>query len=269
MGRIRLVCWDEDTARERSGSLAAAGFDVDASPLSPSGLIRNFRENPPDAVVIDLDRLPSRGREVAVALRTSKATRHIPLVLAGGVKEKVAPIRREIPDAVFSAWEGMPRALRRAIQSVPANPVRPPAHMDRYAGSSLAKKLGIREHTLLALLNAPPQFEDLLGEIPEGAVISRTLSSSSTLILWFVRSRRELESETPLLAARLPAAAGFWIVHPKQSGAMRVDFNQNDVRSVALAAGLVDYKVCSVDSIWSGLKFARRWDPLSTSRSKR
>lgn len=269
MGHIRLIGWDEDEARERAERLKLAGFDVDASPLSPSGLIRNFRENPPDVVVIDLDRLPSRGREVAVALRTSKATRHIPLVLAGGAKDKVAPIRREISDAVFSGWEGLPQALRRAIKSVPANPVRPPAHMERYAGSSLTKKLGITERSVVALLNAPPKFEEGLVEIPEGAAIAHALSSRSTLILWFVRSRRELESETPLLAARLPAAAGLWIVHPKRSGGARVDFNQNDVRSVALAAGLVDYKVCSVDSEWSGLKFARRRDPLSTSCSKR
>jgi 6-phosphofructokinase 1 len=38
----------------------------------------------------------------------------------------------------------------------------------------------------------------------------------------------------------------------------KVDFNQNDVRRAGLAAGLVDYKVCAVDSDWSGLKFARK-----------
>jgi hypothetical protein len=27
-----------------------------------------------------------------------------------------------------------------------------------------------------------------------------------------------------------------------------------------LAAGLVDYKVCSIDSTWSGLRFTRRKD---------
>jgi hypothetical protein len=39
---------------------------------------------------------------------------------------------------------------------------------------------------------------------------------------------------------------------------LRPDFNQNDVRNAALAVGLVDYKVCAVDSQWSGLKFTRK-----------
>jgi hypothetical protein len=49
-----------------------------------------------------------------------------------------------------------------------------------------------------------------------------------------------------------------WLVHPKRTGKYHADFNQNDVRDQALAVGLVDYKVCSVDSDWSGLKFAWR-----------
>jgi hypothetical protein len=36
------------------------------------------------------------------------------------------------------------------------------------------------------------------------------------------------------------------------------EFNENDVRRSALAAGFVDYKICSVDAEWSGMKFAHR-----------
>jgi hypothetical protein len=34
--------------------------------------------------------------------------------------------------------------------------------------------------------------------------------------------------------------------------------NENIVREIGLAAGLVDVKVCAVTEIWSGLKFVRR-----------
>ncbi len=30
------------------------------------------------------------------------------------------------------------------------------------------------------------------------------------------------------------------------------------IRAAALASGLVDYKVCSVDRTWTGLRFARK-----------
>ena len=84
------------------------------------------------------------------------------------------------------------------------------------------------------------------------------ITKLTQLALWFVRSRRELDAETEYVSARLPAGCSVWIVHPKQTSRYKVDFNQNDVRAAGLTAGLVDYKVCAVDSDWSALKFARK-----------
>src|SRR5438552_289754 len=142
MPMVRLVCWKEDLARDRARVLKDAGIPVDAAPLNTGGVIGNFRASPPSAVLIDLDRLPSHGREVAVALRNSKSTRHIPIVFAGGLDEKVERIRKELPDAQFSGWNGIARALKKALRNAPSEPVQPPTHMERWAGSSLVKKLG-------------------------------------------------------------------------------------------------------------------------------
>ena len=65
---VCLIHWNQDEARERAQLIEAAGYRVDASPFS-SGSLRHLRDNPPAAVVIDLSRLPSHGREVAMALR--------------------------------------------------------------------------------------------------------------------------------------------------------------------------------------------------------
>src|SRR5437868_9503088 len=133
MSVVRLVCWNPDLAQERARVLQDAGIAVDASPLIPGGGIGQFRANPPGAVLIDLDRLPSHGREVAVALRNSKTTRHIPIVFAGGLEEKVERIRKELPDAQFSGWNGIARALKKALRNAPSEPVQPPTHMERWA----------------------------------------------------------------------------------------------------------------------------------------
>jgi len=258
MSVVRLVCWKEDLARERARVLKNAGIAVDASPFHPGGGIRQFRAKPVAAVLIDLERLPSHGREVAVALRSSKSTRHIPIVFAGGVEEKVARIRQELPDAFFTDWKKVVSVLQKALKSVPADPVQPIPHMQRYAGSSLVKKLGFKPETKAAILGAPESFEEMLEELPEGVEFQDKITSQTKLALWFVRSRQELEMETELLSARLPEGASVWIIHPKKAGRYRVDFNQNDVRAAGLAAGLVDYKVCAVDEDWSGLKFARK-----------
>ena len=168
MASVRLVCWNQDLSQERARFLEAAGIRVDASTLNPGGLIGRLKENMPSAVLIDLDRLPSHGREVAVALRNSKSTRHLPLVFAGGAKEKIARVRRELPDAFFTPWNSAPQVLKKALNRAPIAPVRPTPHMQRYAGSSLAKKLGFKANMKVALLGASDEFQETLGDLPEG-----------------------------------------------------------------------------------------------------
>jgi len=262
MASIRLICWNQDLARERARVLREAGFSVNASPLSTSGLIGQFRERRPAVVLIDLDRLPSHGREVATVLRNGKSTRYIPIVFAGGLAEKVDRVRGELPDAFFTGWQGVAAALKKAMKGrtkrVPAEPVQPLAHMQRYAGSSLVKKLGLKPGMKVAVLAAPDDFEGTLGELPEGVELQPRVTRETEMAIWFVRSRRELGRELDYLIAQLPERGGVWIVHPKQAGRYRVDFNQRDVMVTGFAAGLAVCKVCAVDADWSGLKFARK-----------
>jgi hypothetical protein len=44
--------------------------------------------------------------------------------------------------------------------------------MAGYSGTPLPKKLCIREGARVALVNAPPDFESVLGALPEGANVS-------------------------------------------------------------------------------------------------
>lgn len=78
-------------------------------------LFQQLRAAPPAAVVIDLGRLPSHGRDVGVGVRTSKATRHVPLVFVDGAKAKVAKVRETLPDATFTTWDEIVGALTAAL----------------------------------------------------------------------------------------------------------------------------------------------------------
>lgn len=257
--QIRLIAWDEADARKRAVELQEAGITVDASPAKYSGLVAAFAGV--KAVVIDLDRLPSHGREMAVALRQSAATRQIPIVFAGGERYKVDKLKREIPDAIYAPWEKAPAAIRRVIKPSrkPAAPVvQPPSHMDRYAGTSLPKKLGIAGPGAVALIGAPEDFVEKLGDLPEGAEFTGRMNQQTKLGLWFVRSKTELDREIEFFALRVGPGQALWIVYPKKTSSIRTDLTQNQVREIALAHGLVDYKVCAVDSDWTGLKFARK-----------
>jgi hypothetical protein len=49
-----------------------------------------------------------------------------------------------------------------------------------------------------------------------------------------------------------------WVSWPKKSSGVATDLDENIIREIGLAAGLVDVKVCAVTDVWSGLKFVRR-----------
>ena len=49
-----------------------------------------------------------------------------------------------------------------------------------------------------------------------------------------------------------------WISWPKKSSGVATDLDENIVREIGLAAGVVDVKVAAVDDTWSALKFVRR-----------
>lgn len=233
------------------------GFTVDASPLEGMAGLRAMRDRPPRAVVVDLGRLPSHGREVAVALRHGRGTRNVPLLFVGGAPDKVARARDVLPDAVFTSWERVGDDLRHALAHPPEVRVVPGSIMDAWAGTPLPAKLGVKAGATVVLVDAPDGFEETLGSLPQGASVSRRAEEPRAVTLWFVRRREDLERQLARVAGG--AYPGWlWIAWPKKGTGLPTDLVQQVVREVGLAAGLVDSKVCRVDDTWAALRFSRR-----------
>ena len=269
MHRVLLVHWKVSEVPERLARLKAAGFDAETLPSEDgSVLLRAARADPPDAIVIDLGRLPSHGGMFAMAVRQSAATRRVPLVLVEGDPAKVAALRALLPDASYTSWAGVGAALTDAIRWSPPNPV-VPEMTQKYADTPLPKKLGITSGTVL-LLDAPPKFPAAFG-LPEDADVTFRTSPRGTadVIFLFARSQAAHEKRLPAAQRCLAAKGGLWIAWPKQSSGVETDLTQNNVRALALESGLVDYKICSIDQTWSGLKFARAKPAATASKARR
>jgi hypothetical protein len=56
------------------------------------------------------------------------------------------------------------------------------------------------------------------------------------------------------LKAEIEPDGIIWVSWPKKASKVPTDINEDIVRDIALANGLVDIKVCAIDEIWSGLK---------------
>ena len=253
---IRLICWKEDRAVELAAELEAAGFVVDSTALDGPG-IRALGQSPPDAVVIDLGRLPAQGRDVGVTLRTTARSRQTPLVFVDGAEDKVARTREVLPDAGYTSREEMAESIQRAIAAPPADPVVPDSNFAGYSGTPLPKKLGIKPDSTTALVEAPADFGATLGELPEGTSIIDRADSGADVTLWFLRSLSDLEDGIDRMA-EISGDGRLWICWPKKASGIVTDVTQNLVRSTGLASGLVDFKICAIDGTWSGLCFTRR-----------
>ncbi len=257
MKTVRLAAWNAAEGRLRRGELERMGHRVVYELLGAGELIHTLKEECPGAVVIDLSRSPAQGRDLGVALRVQGTTRHLPLVFAGGSPEKVAGVRKILPDAEFASWVEIDSALERALKNPPANPVVPDSMLAGYSGTPLPKKLGIKASSRVLLVGAPPDFPTVLGDLPEGATLVKRFGPGVELILWFVRSRRELEKNMDRWVSRV-GKGGIWIIWPKKSSGVLSNLKQDVVRRTGMDAGLVDYKIAALDHTWSGLKFAVR-----------
>jgi hypothetical protein len=127
-----------------------------------------------------------------------------------------------------------------------------------YSGTPLVTKLGIKPGSTLALIGAPDDFERLLHGIPAGVTLQRGGSGTADLVIWWPASVRDLASRINKVEKRIAAGGSIWISWPKKTSGVKSDLTENALRDAALPIGLVDYKVCAISEIWSGLKFARR-----------
>lgn len=121
MTRVRLIHWNAKEAEERASNLELAGYELDYEPFAPKAL-KELGKNTPAAVVIDLSRLPSQGRDIAINIRHFKATRDIPIVFVGGDRWKVNHVKTHVPDALYTNYDKVPRSVERSD--------RPPAKSD-------------------------------------------------------------------------------------------------------------------------------------------
>jgi hypothetical protein len=130
--------------------------------------------------------------------------------------------------------------------------------MAGYSGTPLIRKLGIRPQERVIAINAPKNYEKLLGDLPEGASVVDRITSNANFIHLFVRRRANLEKELARLLNKLANTGALWVSWPKKSSGVPTDVTEDVIREVALPLGVVDTKVCAVDEIWSGLKLMVR-----------
>jgi CheY-like chemotaxis protein len=253
---VRLVHWRAAEAASIAEVIRAAGHQLEYDAALDGGAVyRSIRQHPPDVVVIDLSRQPSHGRELAIGLRGAKSTRFVPIVFLGGAPEKVEAVRHQLPDAVFTEIGQLGNAIEESAANRSSSPVVPAQMMERYAGRTVAQKLGIRENSTVALIDAPRGYASAIGELPSGVQFDEEARKNCAITLWFVT---DVETFRTRIRRMRPVAAGskLWVVWPKKAAQPDSGLSERVIRDSAVAVGLVDYKVCAVDHRWTAIALA-------------
>lgn len=126
-----------------------------------------------------------------------------------------------------------------------------------YSGKPLVEKLGVKPDSTLVLIAAPGGAERLLDPLPSGVTLRHGNRGSREMTIWFVASRSELARRFDAVANSV-AEGTLWMAWPKRSSGVDTDLTEDVIRDVALAAGMVDTKVCAIDETWSGLRLTQR-----------
>lgn len=130
--------------------------------------------------------------------------------------------------------------------------------MAGYSGTPLAKKLGIKEGSTLALVGAPASLDADLAPLPDAVDVRRRAAGKVDVAVAFFTRRSELERRVAALAQHVHPDGGLWIAWPKKASGVATDITEDTIRDVALPLGVVDNKVCAIDDTWSGLRLVWR-----------
>lgn len=127
-----------------------------------------------------------------------------------------------------------------------------------YSGTPLARKLGVKPDYTVAVINGPPELEDLLAPLPENVTIRDSLRGKPDLVLAFFTERSKLRARLPALTKAIYPDGGLWLAWPKQASGVATDLSGGTIRELGQAAGVVDIKVAAISDVWSGHRFAVR-----------
>jgi hypothetical protein len=130
--------------------------------------------------------------------------------------------------------------------------------MPGYSGTPLPKKLGIKTGFRVWFVDLPSEVRgELNAELAECEIVSDRKAPLDFAMV-FTKSDTQLIKEFERVGKQLAPAGILWVNWPKKSSGVATNLDDNVVREIGLAAGLVDVKVCTVTDVWSGLKFVRR-----------
>lgn len=159
------------------------------------------------------------------------------------------------------------RDVLQALEQEVRDVVVPESVLAACSGKALASRLGLRPGGRLLVVYHPTSFEQVRADLAEQQLKAVTAGEKVEVVLSFVDDPGQLQAEMAALV-NMSQHAAVWIAWKKGGSAKQGELTQQVVRSSAMAAGLVEYQICSLDARWSALLFKWRGRHSDTKTGK-
>ncbi len=132
------------------------------------------------------------------------------------------------------------------------------------------RKLNLKNHDPIAVLNAPAEFAAELAALDDRRVVLNLDEVDEVAFaLGFARDRSVLDPMCAALVAKVPGDAVLWVAYPKKtSKRYRADFDRDTGWDLLGAAGFEPVRQIAIDEDWSALRFRRVAYVEKLTRSK-
>ncbi len=127
-----------------------------------------------------------------------------------------------------------------------------------YSGTPLPKKLGIKEGSRVAIVDAPDGFVGTLVPMPDGVEIASRVGGHLDVVIVFATRLAPLKRRLGPAVRALEPDGGLWLCWPKKAARVETELTFDVVQRLGLDAGLVDNKSAAIDEVYQAMRFVYR-----------
>lgn len=121
---------------------------------------------------------------------------------------------------------------------------------------SLAEKLNIRAGQRVLALNAPPDYRERLGILPNNVEVTQQAEEEARydVVHLFAQNSGELDDWTPAALAAIDPDGMLWVSYPKKSSKVETDLSRDSAWDQLFSTGWQPVRQVAMDDVWSAIR---------------
>ncbi|MDX1586892.1 MAG: hypothetical protein R3222_09115 [Balneolaceae bacterium] len=120
------------------------------------------------------------------------------------------------------------------------------------SSKTVAEKIHLKKGKRVFFFNGPDNLNELLGDIPNGVVITK--DNTADIVLAFIENYKQLEKRLYFLKGRLKPGGALWIAYHKGTSSIDTDINRDSIIEFASGHQLKGVAMVSINGNWSALR---------------